>query len=146
MNRADDHRVESPKHGDFGRQTEAMANCQWLFAFSFQMSKVKVHECGKHEKCTRCLGAKDPFCGWCSLENKCSVEGQCEDSGRAHWLPYRGTECTTIKEVIPDKIQVEQHETSGQGRQTKCKTSAALRVNFWLGQGSSGHFSAEQGR
>lgn len=31
---------------------------------------VKVQECHQHRTCMDCLGARDPYCGWCSLENK----------------------------------------------------------------------------
>jgi hypothetical protein len=40
------------------------------FLFCFQVSKVKVQECNVYKTCWDCLGAKDPYCGWCSLENK----------------------------------------------------------------------------
>ncbi|KAL3289690.1 hypothetical protein HHI36_023093 [Cryptolaemus montrouzieri] len=35
-----------------------------------KVSKVKVQECRVYRNCLECLGAKDPYCGWCSLENK----------------------------------------------------------------------------
>lgn len=35
-----------------------------------KVSKVKVQECSVYKTCWDCLGAKDPYCGWCSLENK----------------------------------------------------------------------------
>lgn len=35
-----------------------------------KVSKVKVQECSVYKTCWDCLNAKDPYCGWCSLENK----------------------------------------------------------------------------
>ncbi|XP_037086634.1 LOW QUALITY PROTEIN: plexin-A1-like [Pollicipes pollicipes] len=35
-----------------------------------KVSKVKVQECHLYASCGECLGARDPYCGWCSLENK----------------------------------------------------------------------------
>ena len=35
------------------------------------LSKVRVQDCQQYTDCNTCLGAKDPYCGWCSLENKC---------------------------------------------------------------------------
>jgi plexin A len=35
-----------------------------------KVSKVKVYDCTVYTTCGECLGAKDPYCGWCSLENK----------------------------------------------------------------------------
>ena len=36
-----------------------------------RLSKVKVQDCAQYTDCNQCLGARDPYCGWCSLENKC---------------------------------------------------------------------------
>ena len=36
-----------------------------------RLSKVKVQDCQQYTDCGQCLGARDPYCGWCSLENKC---------------------------------------------------------------------------
>ena len=36
-----------------------------------KLSKVKVQDCEQYSDCNQCLGARDPYCGWCSLENKC---------------------------------------------------------------------------
>ena len=36
-----------------------------------RLSKVKVQDCEQFTDCNQCLGARDPYCGWCSLENKC---------------------------------------------------------------------------
>ena len=35
-----------------------------------KVSEVKVQECGIYKNCWTCLNAKDPYCGWCSLETK----------------------------------------------------------------------------
>lgn len=56
----------------------------------FQVSKVRVQDCSRYRSCSECLGARDPYCGWCSLENKsvyyyyylynyspCYVQSQC---------------------------------------------------------------------
>jgi len=35
-----------------------------------KMSKVKVEHCSGYTNCSSCLDAKDPYCGWCSLEKR----------------------------------------------------------------------------
>lgn len=35
-----------------------------------RVTMVKVQECQIYKTCGDCLGAHDPYCGWCSLENK----------------------------------------------------------------------------
>ena len=42
-----------------------------------KVSKVRVQDCSIYTSCGECLGSKDPYCGWCSLENKCSLRGDC---------------------------------------------------------------------
>ena len=34
------------------------------------MSKVLVHNCSEYTTCNGCVEAGDPYCGWCSLQNK----------------------------------------------------------------------------
>ena len=31
---------------------------------------LPLFDCSQHTTCLDCLGSKDPFCGWCTLENK----------------------------------------------------------------------------
>ncbi|GIY30136.1 hypothetical protein CEXT_325961 [Caerostris extrusa] len=52
-------------------------------------------------------GANDPYCGWCSLENKCSLRGACAEAAQdpLYWLSYKSGRCTTITEVHPPQIQ-----------------------------------------
>ncbi|XP_014668017.1 PREDICTED: plexin-A2-like [Priapulus caudatus] len=37
-----------------------------------KLSKVKVKDCDMYRHLPGVSGCKDPYCGWCSLENKCS--------------------------------------------------------------------------
>ncbi|XP_063875423.1 plexin-A1-like isoform X1 [Scylla paramamosain] len=74
---------------------------------SNKVSKVKAQECSIYEGCNQCLGARDPYCGWCSLENKCSLRRDCRDATQdpQHWVSYKTGRCTTITQVMPDKLQ-----------------------------------------
>lgn len=36
-----------------------------------KLSKVRVQDCEQYKDCNQCLRVKHPYCGWCSLENKC---------------------------------------------------------------------------
>ncbi|XP_043221511.1 plexin-A2-like isoform X2 [Amphibalanus amphitrite] len=72
-----------------------------------KVSKVKVQECHLYRTCGECLGAKDPYCGWCSLENKCSVRSRCQDADKdvLYWINYKSDRCTTIESVNPHQLQ-----------------------------------------
>ncbi|XP_054724986.1 plexin A3-like isoform X2 [Uloborus diversus] len=72
-----------------------------------RVTMVKVQECHVFRSCMDCLGANDPYCGWCSLENKCSLRGACAEAAQdpLYWLSYKSGRCTTITEVHPPQIQ-----------------------------------------
>ncbi|XP_075218268.1 plexin A isoform X1 [Lycorma delicatula] len=72
-----------------------------------KVSKVKVQECNVYKSCLDCLGAKDPYCGWCSLENKCSLRSDCQDAAKdaLYWISYKSGRCTTITQVTPNQLQ-----------------------------------------
>ncbi|XP_067914911.1 plexin-C1 [Heterodontus francisci] len=49
--------------------------------------RIKVAACARYSSCTGCLSAHDPFCGWCTLEKRCSFKDECENSNEpAHWI------------------------------------------------------------
>ncbi|OWF53205.1 Plexin-A3 [Mizuhopecten yessoensis] len=42
-----------------------------LYAFTDTMIyKIVVKNCSQYKTCDTCLGTRDPYCGWCSLEDK----------------------------------------------------------------------------
>uniref|UniRef100_A0A8C6TKM0 Plexin D1 n=1 Tax=Neogobius melanostomus TaxID=47308 RepID=A0A8C6TKM0_9GOBI len=44
---------------------------------SNHMLRVKVAQCDRWKGCSDCLGAGDAHCGWCTLENRCSLQEDC---------------------------------------------------------------------
>ncbi|XP_060912866.1 plexin-D1 [Labrus mixtus] len=44
---------------------------------SHHMLRVKVAECDQWRDCGDCLGAGDAHCGWCTLENRCTIQKEC---------------------------------------------------------------------
>ena len=72
-----------------------------------KLSKVRVQDCSIYTSCGECLGSKDPYCGWCSLENKCSLRGDCRDAALdpLYWISYKSGQCTTITSVQPNELQ-----------------------------------------
>ncbi|VDK64486.1 unnamed protein product [Onchocerca ochengi] len=70
--------------------------------------KIKVRHCGAADDCRSCLAQRDPYCGWCVLNNACVPENECTKSipSTAHdWLTYRNGRCPAISRVEPDKVQ-----------------------------------------
>ena len=72
-----------------------------------KLSKVRVQDCSVYTTCGDCMGSKDPYCGWCSLENKCSLRGDCKDaaSDSLYWISYNSGRCTAITSVHPHELQ-----------------------------------------
>ncbi|XP_067613977.1 plexin-A2 isoform X3 [Eurosta solidaginis] len=72
-----------------------------------EVAKVKVYDCTDYTTCAGCLGARDPYCGWCSLENKCSPRSNCQDNANdpLYWISYKTGKCTTITSVVPHQLQ-----------------------------------------
>lgn len=68
---------------------------------------LRVQECNIYRTCSECLGAHNPYCGWCSLDNKCSLRSDCDGATQdaLYWLSYRSGKCTTITSVNPAQIQ-----------------------------------------
>lgn len=67
--------------------------------------KMRVEDCGRYTTCVECLQAKDPYCGWCSLENKCSPRKECQASDLPlRWLSYTSDQCPHINRVQPSQI------------------------------------------
>ncbi|KAM8829981.1 plexin-D1 [Synchiropus picturatus] len=54
---------------------------------SHHMLRVKVAECGQWRSCGDCLGAGDAHCGWCTLENRCTIQKECPQASLARsWI------------------------------------------------------------
>ncbi|VDI05347.1 plexin A [Mytilus galloprovincialis] len=65
------------------------------------VAKVPVENCGQYASCPTCLASKDPFCGWCTLENRCTLKSICSmaDQSTDRWKIL--TDCTAIDNISP---------------------------------------------
>ncbi|KAM4022715.1 plexin-D1 [Anomaloglossus baeobatrachus] len=76
---------------------------------SHQMTRVKVADCEKFLTCAECLQAADPYCGWCTMEARCSMQQEClhsEDSVFWTGPSTNGTDRCPALQVIPKEIDV----------------------------------------
>ncbi|XP_044136191.1 plexin-B2 [Bufo gargarizans] len=78
----------------------------------YVMTKKKVHrvpvqDCSRYLDCTDCTQAKDPYCGWCVIDGKCTLRKDC---GRAnepyHWLWSPDGVCLKIESAQPSNMSV----------------------------------------
>lgn len=73
-----------------------------------------MEHCSSYPNCSACLESKDPYCGWCSLEKKCTVRSACQKASHnsPRWLSLgKGQRCIDFEQVVPDRIPVSQMTT-----------------------------------
>ncbi|KAM4562620.1 plexin-B3 isoform 1-T4 [Odontesthes bonariensis] len=69
-----------------------------------KVSRVPVATCQAHADCASCLAVRDPYCGWCVLEGRCTRKHQCQRHLQAnHWLwSFEPTnQCVSVQSLQP---------------------------------------------
>nr|XP_033808665.1 plexin-C1 [Geotrypetes seraphini] len=52
-----------------------------------EVKEIKVANCDKYESCKVCLSARDPYCGWCHAQKRCTIQEECSHLSNAEtWL------------------------------------------------------------
>ncbi|KAM3617160.1 uncharacterized protein V6R79_003030 [Siganus canaliculatus] len=78
---------------------------QHVFVLSTsRLSKVPVSSCERQTDCWSCLAVRDPYCGWCVLEGRCSRKHLCQRHAHPnHWLwSFEPTnQCVTVQSLHP---------------------------------------------
>uniref|UniRef100_A0A673A0X3 Plexin B3 n=1 Tax=Sphaeramia orbicularis TaxID=375764 RepID=A0A673A0X3_9TELE len=67
-------------------------------------SRVPVSSCERQTDCQSCLTIRDPYCGWCVLEGRCSRKHECQRHTEPnHWLwSFEPTnQCVTVQSLQP---------------------------------------------
>ncbi|XP_068108861.1 plexin-D1 isoform X2 [Hyperolius riggenbachi] len=74
-----------------------------------QISRVKVADCNKFKTCEECLTAADAYCGWCTMEARCSMQQECSNAEDPMFWTSLSTggaqQCPTVS-IIPDTIDL----------------------------------------
>uniref|UniRef100_A0A803U0W3 Plexin D1 n=1 Tax=Anolis carolinensis TaxID=28377 RepID=A0A803U0W3_ANOCA len=81
---------------------------------SHQIARVKVAACDQYTICTDCLAAADAYCGWCTLETRCSLQHECANSDEPYyWISTSGgvQQCPSMT-IIPSEINMEKENTA----------------------------------
>ncbi|XP_062923732.1 plexin-B1 isoform X2 [Mobula hypostoma] len=75
--------------------------------------KLPVSECSEYTDCQSCLMTRDPYCGWCILQGRCSKKSECRRAGEGiQWLwSYReDQQCLGVHALTPANISREEHK------------------------------------
>ncbi|XP_072026114.1 plexin-A4-like [Amphiura filiformis] len=94
--------------------TQQQVRYYWL---EKQLLKLRVSNCAAYTTCDDCIGGNggqdgDPYCGWCTLERRCTLHDECPMSDvSTRWLPYNNVQCVSISNVTPyDSLPITQTE------------------------------------
>ncbi|KFV87190.1 Plexin-B2 [Struthio camelus australis] len=64
--------------------------------------RLPVQDCHKYSDCEKCAQAKDPYCGWCVREGRCTKRADCKTADKEnHWLWSPSGTCMTIISANP---------------------------------------------
>ncbi|XP_022105007.1 plexin-B1-like [Acanthaster planci] len=72
-----------------------------------KLIKMRAENCDQYITCETCIGTDagndgDPYCGWCTLERKCSRYSDCDSpTVSTRWLAYNAAQCINITDVAP---------------------------------------------
>uniref|UniRef100_A0A8C9NN95 Plexin D1 n=1 Tax=Serinus canaria TaxID=9135 RepID=A0A8C9NN95_SERCA len=72
---------------------------------SYQMTRVKVAACSQYSTCAECLAAADAYCGWCTMETRCSLQHECTNfTGANFWASVSGgvQQCPSMTILEPE--------------------------------------------
>lgn len=67
--------------------------------------RMPVQKCDSYSGCENCTKARDPYCGWCVTEGKCTRKKDCERSSRENnWLWSPDGICLNITSAQPQNM------------------------------------------
>uniref|UniRef100_A0A8B9L794 Plexin B2 n=1 Tax=Astyanax mexicanus TaxID=7994 RepID=A0A8B9L794_ASTMX len=73
--------------------------------FEGTITKVPVQACEQETNCNSCVKLRDPYCGWCVLEGRCTRKTECgRGEEKNGWLWSPNQQCVTIQAFEPPNI------------------------------------------
>uniref|UniRef100_A0A8C1XYT3 Plexin B3 n=1 Tax=Cyprinus carpio TaxID=7962 RepID=A0A8C1XYT3_CYPCA len=76
-----------------------------------KVTKLHIAQCEKHLDCHSCLSNRDPYCGWCLLEGRCTRKMDCTRHAQPHhwiWSYSRERQCVSIESLQPSILSREE--------------------------------------
>uniref|UniRef100_A0A8C1BIE8 Sema domain-containing protein n=1 Tax=Cyprinus carpio carpio TaxID=630221 RepID=A0A8C1BIE8_CYPCA len=76
-----------------------------------KITKVPVQACEEKYDCQSCVSQRDPYCGWCVLEGRCTRKKDCRKAELENtWLWSPNQTCVTIQSFNPPNISCKKTE------------------------------------
>uniref|UniRef100_A0A8C1IGB8 Plexin b2b n=1 Tax=Cyprinus carpio TaxID=7962 RepID=A0A8C1IGB8_CYPCA len=70
-----------------------------------KITKVPVQACHLKSDCQSCVAQRDPYCGWCVLEGRCSRRSECSRAEEKNgWLWSPNQQCVKIVSFHPPNL------------------------------------------
>ncbi|CAF4154537.1 unnamed protein product, partial [Didymodactylos carnosus] len=67
---------------------------------------VDLHDCDRHKTCFSCLSIQNPYCGWVTIVNRCTVRtNDSSEERRFGWLQIKDS-CPNIVQIDPAAISI----------------------------------------
>ncbi|XP_074600461.1 plexin-B-like isoform X2 [Brevipalpus obovatus] len=90
---------------------------QYLYLASpYKLAKVSIQRCNEYSSCGQCLQARNPYCGWCSLEKRCTLKSTCTKTSNASsnsnsnnnglWLSMDAQQCIDFQSIKPESLPI----------------------------------------
>uniref|UniRef100_A0A8C8A662 Plexin b2b n=1 Tax=Oryzias sinensis TaxID=183150 RepID=A0A8C8A662_9TELE len=78
-----------------------------------KITKVPVQTCLQKTDCQSCMDLKDPYCGWCVLEGRCTRRSECKRAEEKNgWLWSPAQQCVKIASFSPPNFSREKRGSS----------------------------------
>ncbi|PIK38289.1 putative plexin-B-like [Apostichopus japonicus] len=76
-----------------------------------KLIELSVTNCSQYQTCDECIipgtNRGDPYCGWCTLQKRCTRFDNCAGSDNSErWLPFNEDECVTVS-ASPEHLPVD---------------------------------------
>jgi hypothetical protein len=79
----------------------------------YVMTEKKIHRfpiqnCSQHLVCDMCVSSANPLCGWCSVEGRCGLRGECPNAEQPRHFISHGSlgQCPSITMVTPSTVEI----------------------------------------
>ncbi|XP_028440237.1 plexin-B2b [Perca flavescens] len=82
-----------------------------------KITKVPVQTCLQKQDCQSCVELRDPYCGWCVLEGRCTRRSECRRAEEKNgWLWSPRQDCVKIVSFYPPNLS--------------CKKTQKVKINI----------------
>ncbi|XP_029009436.1 plexin-B2b [Betta splendens] len=82
-----------------------------------KITKVPVQTCLEKDDCQSCVELRDPYCGWCVLEGRCTRRSECRRAEEKNgWLWSPRQQCVKIVSFYPPNLS--------------CKKTVKVKINI----------------